>query len=173
MFQICLEDLKERLMISLIIDDHCRDVCLVQIIKRKLHKIPNYCGLMESNEAFDERRDKGKSHIRDCEARKLHWKISSGCISDGLSVPKMIHNWLFPASMQKMTNMFVQFWHENTSYILYKSCDIKEWMKMDIYQVKPKVCRKKLVSFVLRSRVVTCIWAGLEVRNILNQLLNF
>ena len=40
MFQICLEDLKERLMISLIIDDHCWDVCLVQIIKRKLHKIP-------------------------------------------------------------------------------------------------------------------------------------
>ena len=175
MFQICLEDLKERLMISLIIDDHCRDVCLVQIIKRKLHKIPNYCG---SYEAFDERRDKGKSHIRDCEARKLHWKISSECISDGLSVPKMIHNWLFPASMQKMTNMFVQFWHENTSYISfilwYKR--MNEWMKTDIYQVKPKVCRQKLVSFVLRSRVVTCIWAGLEVRevrNILNQLLNF
>ena len=90
---------------------------------------------MELNEAFDERMDKGKSHIREHEARKLHWKISSECISDGLSVPQMIHNWLFPAYAENNQYVCTVLTQE---YLLFIYLNIKSknkewWLKICRY----------------------------------------
>ena len=172
MFQICLEDLKERLMISLIIDDQCRDVWTAGANHQKSSKgnfiksqLMRFDGI-EWSICQVEGMGEGKSHFREHEARKLHWKISSECISDGRSVPWMVHNWLFTAYAENDQYVCTVFNTAMQCLILKsKSKRINE----DIYQVKPEVCCQKLVPFILRCHMH--LSRIREVWNISNQLL--